>query len=138
MLGFETMLCRVSSATWHLYSWAAFVSMMVACSSKDSPTETDDVGTSAGGSAAGGGTEAGGSAGGNGLPGDAAGSTGSFLRAQGTTIVDGQGRPVFLRGVSFGNEVWANDRGARRSRARSTSAGWPTWARTPRDSCSTT
>jgi len=31
-----------------------------------------------------------------------------FLRASGTRIVDGDGQPVFLKGVSFGNEVWAN------------------------------
>src|ERR1041384_2008966 len=31
-----------------------------------------------------------------------------FLRASGTRIVDGDGNPVFLKGVSFGNEVWAN------------------------------
>ena len=31
-----------------------------------------------------------------------------FLRASGTRIVDGDGKPVFLKGVSFGNEVWAN------------------------------
>jgi endoglucanase len=40
--------------------------------------------------------------GGNPTPGDA------FLRARGTAIVDGDGNPVFLRGVSFGNEVWTN------------------------------
>lgn len=39
-----------------------------------------------------------------GLPRGAAG----FVRAQGTTLVDGQGRQVLLRGVSIGNEVWAN------------------------------
>jgi endoglucanase len=43
----------------------------------------------------------GGSTGGN-PPGPA------FLRARGTEIVDGDGNPVFLKGVSFGNEVWAN------------------------------
>jgi len=32
----------------------------------------------------------------------------TFLHAQGTTIVDGDGKPVFLKGVSFGNEVWAD------------------------------
>jgi endoglucanase len=31
-----------------------------------------------------------------------------FLHAQGEQIVDGAGPPVFLKGVSFGNEVWAN------------------------------
>ncbi len=35
-------------------------------------------------------------------------STSSFLRVQGQQIVDGAGNPVFLKGVSFGNEVWAN------------------------------
>src|ERR1019366_1510312 len=38
--------------------------------------------------------------GGNPTPGDA------FLRARGTACVDGDGNPVFLGGVSFGNEVW--------------------------------
>ena len=33
---------------------------------------------------------------------------GPFLHTQGTEIVDGDGRPVFLKGVSFGNQVWAN------------------------------
>jgi endoglucanase len=33
---------------------------------------------------------------------------GAFLRVQGTSIVDGDGNPVFLKGVSLGNEVWAN------------------------------
>ena len=33
---------------------------------------------------------------------------GAFLHTQGTEIVDGDGNPVFLKGVSFGNEVWAN------------------------------
>jgi endoglucanase len=32
----------------------------------------------------------------------------SFLRASGHRIVDGDGHPVFLKGVSFGNQVWAN------------------------------
>jgi endoglucanase len=31
-----------------------------------------------------------------------------FLRARGTEIIDGDGNPVFLKGVSLGNEVWAN------------------------------
>ncbi|HEY7372866.1 MAG TPA: cellulase family glycosylhydrolase, partial [Polyangia bacterium] len=31
-----------------------------------------------------------------------------FLRASGTRVVDGDGKPVFLKGISFGNEVWAN------------------------------
>src|SRR3954452_7625598 len=33
---------------------------------------------------------------------------GGFPRVQGTSIVDGDGNPVFLKGVSLGNEVWAN------------------------------
>lgn len=33
-----------------------------------------------------------------------------FFRAQGTAIVDQAGRPVFLRGVSFGNRVWSSER----------------------------
>src|SRR5262245_29327837 len=32
----------------------------------------------------------------------------AFLHASGEAIVDGDGNPVFLKGVSFGNEVWAN------------------------------
>jgi endoglucanase len=32
----------------------------------------------------------------------------AFLRARGTAIADGDGNPVFLKGVSFGNQVWAN------------------------------
>src|SRR4029079_16951183 len=31
-----------------------------------------------------------------------------FLHARGHDIVDGAGNVVFLKGVSFGNEVWAN------------------------------
>ena len=31
-----------------------------------------------------------------------------FLHASGTSIVDAAGNPVFLRGVSLGNEVWSN------------------------------
>jgi len=38
---------------------------------------------------------------------DAAAATG-FLRAQGTIIVDGRGEPIFLKGVSLGNQVWTN------------------------------
>src|SRR6187549_3242889 len=33
---------------------------------------------------------------------------GAFLRAQHQQIVDGAGNPVFLKGVSLGNEVWAD------------------------------
>lgn len=32
----------------------------------------------------------------------------AFLHARGTDIVGGDGKPVLLKGVSFGNEVWAN------------------------------
>jgi endoglucanase len=32
----------------------------------------------------------------------------AFLRARGRQIVDGDGNPVFLKGVSLGNEVWTN------------------------------
>src|SRR5207253_8686558 len=32
----------------------------------------------------------------------------AFLRARGTAIVDGGGNPIFLKGVSFGNQVWTN------------------------------
>jgi endoglucanase len=35
---------------------------------------------------------------------------GAILKVKGTEIVDGQGRAVLLRGVSFGNEVWGNVR----------------------------
>jgi hypothetical protein len=31
-----------------------------------------------------------------------------FLRVQGTAIVDGDGHPIFLEGISLGNEVWSN------------------------------
>lgn len=34
----------------------------------------------------------------------------SFMKARGTDIVDQQDQPVFLRGISFGNRVWVNDR----------------------------
>lgn len=34
----------------------------------------------------------------------------SFMHAKGTEIVDSVGEPVFLRGISFGNRVWVNDR----------------------------
>ena len=37
-----------------------------------------------------------------------------MLRVRGADIVDGKGRPVVLRGVSFGNDVWANVRLPRR------------------------
>src|SRR5258708_12964883 len=80
---------RVVPATWQLYSLAFLVSLPVACSSKGGDAGTEEVASSGG-------------------AGGEAGSPGSFLRAQGTTIVDGEGRQVFLRGVSFGNEVWAN------------------------------
>lgn len=33
-----------------------------------------------------------------------------FLRVRGAQIVDGKGKPVLLRGVAFGNEVWGNVR----------------------------
>ncbi len=33
-----------------------------------------------------------------------------ILRVRGPDIVDGAGRPVLLRGVAFGNEVWSNTR----------------------------
>ena len=39
---------------------------------------------------------------------------GDLLRVRGAAIVDGKGRPVVLRGVSFGNEVWSNARLPRR------------------------
>ena len=39
---------------------------------------------------------------------------GAVLRVRGADIVDGKGRPVVLRGVSFGNEVWTNVRLPRR------------------------
>jgi endoglucanase len=32
----------------------------------------------------------------------------TFLRARGTAVVDGDGNQVLLKGVSLGNEVWAN------------------------------
>lgn len=34
----------------------------------------------------------------------------SFMQAKGTEIVNANGQPVFLRGISFGNRVWTNDR----------------------------
>ena len=45
---------------------------------------------------------------------DAKPSGGDLLRVRGTEIVDGKGRPVVLRGVSFGNDVWTNVRLPRR------------------------
>src|SRR4051794_25571480 len=33
-----------------------------------------------------------------------------LLRVRGADIVDGANRPVLLRGVAFGNEVWSNTR----------------------------
>ncbi len=33
-----------------------------------------------------------------------------FHEAQGTQIVNGEGKPVFYRGISFGNRVWTNER----------------------------
>jgi len=49
---------------------------------------------------------------GNGGAAPAAG--GDLLRVRGADIVAGKGRPVVLRGVSFGNEVWTNARLPRR------------------------
>jgi endoglucanase len=37
-----------------------------------------------------------------------------MLRVRGADVVDAKGRPVVLRGVAFGNEVWANTRLPRR------------------------
>ena len=37
-----------------------------------------------------------------------------LLRVRGADIVDGKGKPVMLRGVAFGNEVWGNVRLPRR------------------------
>jgi endoglucanase len=34
---------------------------------------------------------------------------GGILRRKGNLIVDAQGREVWLKGVSFGNEVWSNN-----------------------------
>jgi endoglucanase len=45
---------------------------------------------------------------------DAKPSGGDLLRVRGADIVDGKGRPVVLRGVSFGNDVWSNVRLPRR------------------------
>ena len=39
---------------------------------------------------------------------------GAVLRVRGVDVVDGKGRPVVLRGVSFGNDVWTNVRLPRR------------------------
>lgn len=58
-------------------------------------------GSSAGGS---GGT----GAGGTGSGGRSSHVPAGFLRVQGRDIVDGEGTPFVLRGISFGNEVWAN------------------------------
>lgn len=69
--------------------------VILACSARSSPVT---------GGASGGPD---GSAGRGGTGGSAAPPPG-FLRVQGTGIVDGDGRPVFLEGVSLGNEVWAN------------------------------
>jgi endoglucanase len=41
-------------------------------------------------------------------------TAGALLRVRGAAIVDGKGRPVLLRGVAFGNEVWSNVRLPRR------------------------
>src|ERR1044071_7215880 len=38
----------------------------------------------------------------------------AVLRVRGAEIVDGAGRPVLLRGVAFGNDVWQNVRLPRR------------------------
>src|SRR3954447_21708973 len=38
----------------------------------------------------------------------------AMLHVRGTEIVDGKGRPVLLRGVAFGNDVWSNVRLPRR------------------------
>jgi len=45
-------------------------------------------------------------------PADGAGA--GILHVRGTDIVDGKGRPVLLRGVAFGNQVWNNVRLPRR------------------------
>jgi endoglucanase len=90
-------MIRPVPATGRLNSLAVFVSLIVACSSQGS-------GASAGADGEAGSPGSGGAEAGRG----ADGSSGSFLRAEGTTIVDGEGRQILLRGVSFGNEVWAN------------------------------
>ena len=41
----------------------------------------------------------------------------AILRVRGAQIVDGAGRVVLLRGVSFGNDVWSNTRLPRRHHA---------------------
>jgi endoglucanase len=48
---------------------------------------------------------------------DAGASASAILRVRGAQIVDGAGRVVVLRGVSFGNEVWNNTRLPRRHHA---------------------
>jgi len=35
---------------------------------------------------------------------------GDLLHVRGADIVDGKGKPVLLRGVAFGNDVWSNAR----------------------------
>ncbi len=67
---------------------------VVACNGNSSNPETGDPGT--GGATNGGAGSEGGS------NGDPAG----FLRVQGRRIVDDEGEPFVLRGISFGNEVW--------------------------------
>jgi endoglucanase len=47
-------------------------------------------------------------------PGVAPRSASQLLRVRGADIVDGTGKPVMLRGVAFGNEVWGNVRLPRR------------------------
>ena len=44
----------------------------------------------------------------------AAAAGAGILHVRGAEIVDGKGRPVLLRGVAFGNEVWTNVRLPRR------------------------
>jgi endoglucanase len=97
------------------HPWIVFLSLTIACSSKTTPAD-DNVEPGAGGSIEQAGGAAGASMGVGGAGGPvmgsggsgSAGSLGSFLRVQGTTIVDGQGHEILLRGVSIGNEVWAN------------------------------
>lgn len=44
------------------------------------------------------------------LPASASAQFPSFLKVQGRSVVDAGGKPVHLRGVAFGNEVWTDTR----------------------------
>jgi len=50
------------------------------------------------------------------------------LHVRGSELADGAGRPVVLRGVAFGNQVWQDVRIPASTTPRWTMGGSPRWA----------